>query len=86
MSPEEDRTRDTVDSEPKHDQLSYSGPLSQAIAAMDQLAITAEAEVEQAGHAAVFSTCLMHTAKELPGQLRHLNNLCPCSGKFGRIC
>ena len=28
MSPEEDRTRDTVDSEPKHYQLSYSGPLN----------------------------------------------------------
>ena len=28
MSPEEDRTRDAVDSEPKHYQLSYSGPLS----------------------------------------------------------
>ena len=26
MSPEEDRTRDTVDSERKHYQLSYSGP------------------------------------------------------------
>ena len=26
ISPEEDRTRDTVDSEPKHYQLSYSGP------------------------------------------------------------
>ena len=26
MSPEEDRTRDTMDSEPKHYQLSYSGP------------------------------------------------------------
>ena len=26
MSPEEDRTRNTVDSEPKHYQLSYSGP------------------------------------------------------------
>ena len=26
MSPEEDRTRDAVDSEPKHHQLSYSGP------------------------------------------------------------
>ena len=26
MSPEEDRTRDAVDSEPKHYQLSYSGP------------------------------------------------------------
>ena len=26
MSPEEDRTRDTVDSEPKHYQLSYSAP------------------------------------------------------------
>ena len=26
MSPEKDRTRDTVDSEPKHYQLSYSGP------------------------------------------------------------
>ena len=26
MSPEEDRTRDTVDSEPKHYQLSYSCP------------------------------------------------------------
>ena len=26
MSPEEYRTRDTVDSEPKHYQLSYSGP------------------------------------------------------------
>ena len=26
MSPEEDRTRDVVDSEPKHYQLSYSGP------------------------------------------------------------
>ena len=26
MSPEEDRTRDTVDSEPKHYQLSYSSP------------------------------------------------------------
>ena len=29
MSPEEDRTRDTVDSEPKHYQLSYSGPQCQ---------------------------------------------------------
>ena len=28
MSPEEDRTRDAVDSEPKHYQLSYSGPQS----------------------------------------------------------
>ena len=28
MSPEEDRTRDSVDSEPKHYQLSYSGPHS----------------------------------------------------------
>ena len=28
MSPEEDRTRDAVDSEPKHYQLSYSGPHS----------------------------------------------------------
>ena len=28
MSPEEDRTRDAVDSEPKHYQLSYSGPLT----------------------------------------------------------
>ena len=27
MSPEEDRTSDAVDSEPKHYQLSYSGPL-----------------------------------------------------------
>ena len=26
MSPEEDRTRDAVDSEPKHYQLRYSGP------------------------------------------------------------
>ena len=26
MSPEEDRTRDAVDSEPKHYQLSHSGP------------------------------------------------------------
>ena len=26
MSPEEDRSRDAVDSEPKHYQLSYSGP------------------------------------------------------------
>ena len=26
MSPEEDRTLDAVDSEPKHYQLSYSGP------------------------------------------------------------
>ena len=30
MSPEEDRTRDAVDSEPKHYQLSYTGPLSTA--------------------------------------------------------
>ena len=28
MSPEEDRTLDTVDSGPKHYQLSYSGPSS----------------------------------------------------------
>ena len=27
MSPQEDRTRDAVDSEPKHYQLSYSGPI-----------------------------------------------------------
>ena len=27
MSPDEDRTRDAVDSEPKHYQLSYFGPL-----------------------------------------------------------
>ena len=31
MSPEEDRTRDAVDSEPKHYQLSYSGPLRDSI-------------------------------------------------------
>ena len=31
MSPEEDRTRDTVDSEPKHYQLSYSGPRLQGL-------------------------------------------------------
>ena len=30
MSPEEDRTRDAVDSEPMHYQLSYSGPLESA--------------------------------------------------------
>ena len=29
MSPEEDRTRDAVDSEPKDYQLSYSGPLTE---------------------------------------------------------
>ena len=28
MSPEEDRTRDAVDSEPKHYQLNYSGPVT----------------------------------------------------------
>ena len=31
MSPEEDRTRDAVDSEPKHYQLSYSGPRNDLI-------------------------------------------------------
>ena len=31
MSPEEDGTRDAVDSEPKHYQLSYSGPLTDYI-------------------------------------------------------
>ena len=31
MSPEEDRTRDAVDSEPKHYQLSYPGPCSKFI-------------------------------------------------------
>ena len=31
MSPEEDRTRDAVDSEPMHYQLSYSGPLSSVL-------------------------------------------------------
>ena len=31
MSPEEDRTRDTVDSEPMHYQLSYSGPEIQLV-------------------------------------------------------
>ena len=31
MSPEEDRTRDAVDSEPKHYQLSYSGPRKENI-------------------------------------------------------
>ena len=31
MSPEEDRTRDAVDSEPKHYQLSYSGPRSHSL-------------------------------------------------------
>ena len=34
MSPEEDRTRDAVDSEPKHYQLSYSGPYSTLIISM----------------------------------------------------
>ena len=29
-SPEEDRTRDAVDSEPKHYQLSYSGPIDRS--------------------------------------------------------
>ena len=28
MSPEEDRTRNAVDSEPKHYQLNYSGPVA----------------------------------------------------------
>ena len=36
MSPEEDRTRDAVDSEPKHYQLSYSGP---PVTYMTQLAL-----------------------------------------------
>ena len=31
MSPEEDRTRDAVDSEPKHYQLNYSGPPVQEV-------------------------------------------------------
>ena len=31
MSPEEDRTRYAVDSEPKHYQLSYSGPPSEVV-------------------------------------------------------
>ena len=31
MSPEEDRTRDAVDSEPRHYQLSYSGPTTVVI-------------------------------------------------------
>ena len=34
MSPEEDRTRDAVDSEPKHYQLSYSGPLFWSLKAL----------------------------------------------------
>ena len=33
MSPEEDRTRHAVDSEPKHYQLSYSGPLKRVLQA-----------------------------------------------------
>ena len=37
MSPEEDRTHDAVDSEPKHYQLSYSGP-SQTIKLSSSLA------------------------------------------------
>ena len=35
MSPEEDRTHDTVDSEPKHYQLSYSGPKTQHVIRID---------------------------------------------------
>ena len=34
MSPEEDRTRDAVDSESKHYQLSYSGPQVCAVTAL----------------------------------------------------
>ena len=37
MSPEEDRTRDAVDSEPKHYQLSYFGP---AVIKFDRVWIT----------------------------------------------
>ena len=37
MSPEEDRTRDAVDSEPKHYQLSYSGPHSMPMKPRNQV-------------------------------------------------
>ena len=36
MSPEEDRTCDAVDSEPKHYQLSYSGPLCRSASRKDE--------------------------------------------------
>ena len=41
MSPEEDRTRYAVDSEPKHYQLSYSGPSKVVITAATILVIVA---------------------------------------------
>ena len=45
----------------------------------DQLAIAVEDEVQQAGDAAVLLKCLLNPVKELSGELRHLNNLYPCS-------
>ena len=57
MSPEEDRTRNTVDSEPKHYQLSYSGPpltkvnimILTRMSPLDESAVTAAGKMVRPG-------------------------------------
>ena len=59
MSPEEDRTRDAVDSEPKHYQLSYSGPLIAFKGAIRDFI--------QSPHSA--ANCLQHVRSSGPGTI-----------------
>ena len=55
MSPEEDRTRDAVDSEPKHYQLSYCGPT-----ARNKLNITCNQSLSGMGLLLCFSLFMLH--------------------------
>ena len=59
MSAEEDRTRDAVDSEPKHYQLSYSGPLIAFKGAIRDFL--------QSPHSA--ASCLQHVRSSGPGAI-----------------
>ena len=48
------------------------------IAPMEQMVTVVEDEAEQAGSAAVLLKYVVNPVKELLGELKRLNNLCPC--------
>ena len=62
MSPEEDRTRDAVDSEPKHYQLSYSGPTDRSeVAAYQTVRCSVSVSCCPVWHSVVSSRTVSHS-------------------------
>ena len=57
MSPEEDQTRDAVDSEPKHYQLSYSGP---PVVLIQHILCLVQNTLQNVCSYSVFNQCLFY--------------------------